>query len=36
LSGVEAPGLSNVAATLLNLLGYAKPEAYDASLVRVG
>jgi 2,3-bisphosphoglycerate-independent phosphoglycerate mutase len=36
LSGVEAPGLSNVAATLLNLLGYAKPEAYDASLVRIG
>ena len=26
-------GLSNVAATLLNLLGYEKPKAYDDSLI---
>ncbi len=30
----ENPGLSNVAATLLNLLGYEKPEDYDPSLIR--
>ncbi|MCH7958776.1 MAG: 2,3-bisphosphoglycerate-independent phosphoglycerate mutase [Candidatus Hydrogenedentes bacterium] len=28
-------GLSNVAATLLNLLGYEKPAAYDDSLIRL-
>jgi 2,3-bisphosphoglycerate-independent phosphoglycerate mutase len=33
LSKVEAPGLSNVAATLCNLLGYEKPAAYDPSLI---
>lgn len=33
LSGVEKPGLSNVAATLLNLLGYEKPADYDPSLL---
>ena len=33
LSGLEAPGLSNVAATLLNLLGYEAPAHYDPSLV---
>ena len=33
---VAGPGLSNVAATLLNLLGYEKPEAYDESLIQVG
>ena len=36
LSGVAKPGLSNVAATLLNLLGYEKPEDYDPSLITVG
>jgi 2,3-bisphosphoglycerate-independent phosphoglycerate mutase len=35
LSGVPAPGLSNVAATLLALLGFEKPGDYDASLVRL-
>lgn len=33
MTGVDKPGLSNVAATLLNLLGFQKPEAYDPSLV---
>ena len=36
MSGVEGAGLSNVAASLLNLLGYRKPEDYDPSLVKVG
>ena len=36
LSGVEHAGLSNVAATLLNLLGYEKPDEYDPSLITVG
>jgi 2,3-bisphosphoglycerate-independent phosphoglycerate mutase len=36
LSGVAAPGLSNVAATLLNLLGYEAPAEFDPSLVKVG
>jgi 2,3-bisphosphoglycerate-independent phosphoglycerate mutase len=30
----SAPGLSNVAATVLNLLGYEKPEEYDQSLIQ--
>jgi len=34
MAGIENPGLSNVAATLLNLLGYDKPEDYDPSLIR--
>jgi 2,3-bisphosphoglycerate-independent phosphoglycerate mutase len=33
--GVEKPGLGNVAATLLNLLGYDAPEDYLPSLVRL-
>ena len=33
---IEQPGLSNVAATLLNLLGFEKPEDYDESLIAVG
>lgn len=33
LASLEKRGLSNVAATLLNLLGYAKPEEYDPSLI---
>ncbi len=36
MNPVEGAGLSNVAATLLNLLGYEKPEEYDASLIRIG
>jgi 2,3-bisphosphoglycerate-independent phosphoglycerate mutase len=36
LTSVRSPGLSNVAATLLTLLGYEKPESYDPSLVAVG
>jgi 2,3-bisphosphoglycerate-independent phosphoglycerate mutase len=36
LNNVENPGLSNIAATLLNLLGYEKPEDYDPSLVTIG
>jgi 2,3-bisphosphoglycerate-independent phosphoglycerate mutase len=28
------PGLGNIASTLLNLLGYAAPASYDASLIR--
>jgi 2,3-bisphosphoglycerate-independent phosphoglycerate mutase len=31
---VEGPGLSNVAATLLGLLGFAAPEGYDVTLLR--
>jgi 2,3-bisphosphoglycerate-independent phosphoglycerate mutase len=36
MSGVEDPGLSNVAATLMNLLGYEKPDDYDPSLITLG
>ena len=32
-SGVEAPGLANVAATVMHLLGYAKPEHMEPSLL---
>lgn len=35
LNPVEGPGLSNVAATLANLLGYEKPDEFDPSLVRL-
>lgn len=35
LSAVHNAGLSNVAATLCNLLGFEKPEDYDASLVTI-
>lgn len=34
LAAVDAPGLANVAATLLNLLGFEKPEDYAPSLIR--
>jgi 2,3-bisphosphoglycerate-independent phosphoglycerate mutase len=34
MAPVENPGLSNVAPTLLNLLGFEKPELYDPSLIR--
>ncbi|MGR3176431.1 MAG: 2,3-bisphosphoglycerate-independent phosphoglycerate mutase [Candidatus Anammoxibacter sp.] len=33
MSNIENPGLSNVAATICNLLGYEQPEDYDKSLV---
>ncbi|MFP4036911.1 MAG: 2,3-bisphosphoglycerate-independent phosphoglycerate mutase [Desulfobacteraceae bacterium] len=33
MADLERKGLSNVAATLLNLLGFEKPEEYDPSLV---
>ncbi len=33
MAKVENPGLTNVAATVLNLLGYEKPEDYDPSLI---
>jgi 2,3-bisphosphoglycerate-independent phosphoglycerate mutase len=33
LAGVPSPGLSHVAATLLTLLGYRKPDSYDPSLI---
>ena len=36
LAAVEDPKLSNVAATVLNLLGYEKPDDYDDSLLSVG
>jgi 2,3-bisphosphoglycerate-independent phosphoglycerate mutase len=36
LADLAAPGLSNVAATLLGLMGYEPPEGYDPSLVRFG
>ncbi len=33
-SDLSAPGLSNVAATVLNLLGFEAPDDYDASLIQ--
>ncbi|RJX26084.1 MAG: 2,3-bisphosphoglycerate-independent phosphoglycerate mutase [Desulfurivibrio sp.] len=33
LADVQNPGLSNIAATLCNLLGFAAPEGYDPSLI---
>lgn len=36
MATLERPGLSNVAATLLNLLGYDRPQGYDPSLVVIG
>ena len=36
LTHTPAPGLSNVAATLLTLLGFQKPDDYDASLIGIG
>ena len=35
LSGVEKPGLANVAATVLNLLGYVAPADYEGSLLQL-
>jgi 2,3-bisphosphoglycerate-independent phosphoglycerate mutase len=36
MRNVASPGLSNVAATLLNLLGFEKPADYDESLIAIG
>ncbi|MFP4502038.1 MAG: 2,3-bisphosphoglycerate-independent phosphoglycerate mutase [Candidatus Hydrogenedentota bacterium] len=33
MRGVDTPGLSNVAGTLFNLLGFQKPDAFDPSLI---
>ncbi len=33
LAGIPAPGLANVAATLINLLGYEAPAEYEPSLI---
>ena len=33
LKQIDNPGLSNVAATICNLLGYSAPEEYDPSLI---
>lgn len=35
MAQTENPGLTNVAATLLNLCGYEQPEQYDPSLVKI-
>jgi 2,3-bisphosphoglycerate-independent phosphoglycerate mutase len=35
MAHIKEKGLSNVAATLLNLLGYEKPEDYDPSLIEI-
>ncbi len=35
LTNVDTPGLSNIAATLMNLLGFAAPDDYDPSLVKL-
>jgi 2,3-bisphosphoglycerate-independent phosphoglycerate mutase len=35
MADLEKPGLSNVAATLLNLLGFEKVEGYDPSLIKI-
>jgi 2,3-bisphosphoglycerate-independent phosphoglycerate mutase len=34
MADVKNPGLTNIAATILNLLGYEKVEDYDASLIK--
>jgi 2,3-bisphosphoglycerate-independent phosphoglycerate mutase len=33
MADLKEKGLSNIAATLLNLLGYEKPQDYDPSLI---
>jgi 2,3-bisphosphoglycerate-independent phosphoglycerate mutase len=35
MADIKEKGLSNVAATLLNLLGYEKPQEYDPSLIEM-
>jgi 2,3-bisphosphoglycerate-independent phosphoglycerate mutase len=36
LKKIAQPGLANVAATLMNLLGYEKPDDYNESLITIG
>jgi 2,3-bisphosphoglycerate-independent phosphoglycerate mutase len=35
MADMKEKGLSNIAATLLNLLGYEKPKEYDPSLIEI-
>ena len=35
MADLQEKGLYNIAATLLNLLGYEKPEDYDPSLIEI-
>ncbi len=35
MADLERPGLSNVAATLLNLLGFERVEGYEPSLIEI-
>ncbi len=35
IASVEKPGLTNIAGTILNLLGYKNVEDYDASLIKL-
>jgi 2,3-bisphosphoglycerate-independent phosphoglycerate mutase len=35
MADIKEKGLSNIAATLLNLLGYEKPKEYDPSLIEM-
>jgi 2,3-bisphosphoglycerate-independent phosphoglycerate mutase len=35
LANIAEKGLSNIAATLLNLLAYEKPEDYDPTLIEI-
>jgi 2,3-bisphosphoglycerate-independent phosphoglycerate mutase len=35
MANIKGKGLSNIAATLLNLLGYEKPQDYDPSLIEI-
>jgi 2,3-bisphosphoglycerate-independent phosphoglycerate mutase len=35
MADIKEKGLSNIAATLLNLLGYEKPQEYDPSLIEI-
>ena len=35
MANIKEKGLSNIAATLLNLLGYEKPKEYDPSLIEI-
>ena len=33
MAGIDTPGLTNIASTILNLLGYKKVEDYNDSLI---
>ena len=35
MANIKEKGLSNITATLLNLLGYEKPKDYDPSLIEI-